>query len=1048
MHASEVATDELQERIRIYDEEINNPLDGIKIAAEGYTSGSERLFTSTQSSRCLFQLALGIWADRIGLSRADYTGLLEVAALAVPGDWKKLPDTLDALHKQYSRSIPTPPIYSKVIPVCADKQPTGVKPTNESPVYFINALQLINTMLNCPQLRNKMHFGMAELVDEPSELWHSGSWAESIRSCSGEFARYPNGRPIFPSDTVRHANGLGRVKEVFKDKRTIGNENNAIILVLQNILSYSALTSEMDDLVNMVHPNESFLIEDDIEYLPAQYVYEQIDITHYDPLQAWEQPDFQGIWVTRIINKAKKTIRPFRLSHAIRAEIEIDVYGRQHLEDTLAGSSLPIFSIPQLTFIDAFGVYRNMYRTLTGIYMIPSNLPVRERTRLENVFPITLGPHGSSLEDVLKCLEPVSKALEGGVEMAINITHGIAKKVHVTSFALGYLGDTPQQNENAGFLRSNANFGCRTCLIPSKSYSNLDFDSVKHGRYHYEVQNIRKKALALSKSAQNEYYQKLGMRPEGSYILRTLSPSLDNIRGHPPDPPHACCFGIARMMQNLLINYILLSNELSEYSMRFQSLPLPAGWARIQNPIKHRKSWDLSETARAIVVTAMVLRSWLEDSKINHQVAGVIKNEFPASGIDNDASAYIIKSFCKMAYAYGQVSWQKASIQARKAMAAAVIESRKTFVQLVGLIVKARTTGNRRGRTASVVSTTGPIDEAIQEHAWELVGEDATVAAGERYNENMNTKIPASKLARWADRSNVHVATHYEAHSEYYATMWNTFVLIGECYHRLFKAWVLLTNNRNIELQLLKRDVRYKTIRFIIGGAYSISHPWISEQLTLLLEHCPTIMEQFLPPSLHHFLDLSEQEEELAGTEHHILPRVRNSVAGKELEDFSLPKRAIEELVWFMPALKLAYSRYYGKANAQELYHPLRYWRKFTFIDKASEKRLSFTCGSYVLFNDYDCIRQYGAIDHIFTHKYGELERIFVILKTLRLLNLQDSLAAIPLLELTNQREIIGLPAILPNRPYILKTRGRFVNLEVEPSEDIHWLCDWDINYG
>lgn len=193
-------------------------------------------------------------------------------------------------------------------------------------------------------------------------------------------------------------------------------------------------------------------------------------------------------YVRRIINSKDRSVRSFRLSHAIRGELEIETYGREFLEHNFSDPNT-VLCMPQLTFIDGFGVYRNMYRSLTGIYMIPSNLPMRERNRLANIFPITLGPHGSSLDDVLSCLEPASKALEKGVMMQLNLGRGSehTKEIRVCTFALGYLGDTPQQNENAGFLRSNALFGCRACLIPSKQYDDLKFDTRVKGRYHHEV---------------------------------------------------------------------------------------------------------------------------------------------------------------------------------------------------------------------------------------------------------------------------------------------------------------------------------------------------------------------------------------------------------------------------------------------------------------------------------------------------------------------------------------------------------------------------------
>ena len=43
---------------------------------------------------------------------------------------------------------------------------------------------------------------------------------------------------------------------------------------------------------------------------------------------------------------------------------------------------------------------------------------------MENVYPITLGPHGCELEEVLVKLEYASKSLERGVLMDINLTGG------------------------------------------------------------------------------------------------------------------------------------------------------------------------------------------------------------------------------------------------------------------------------------------------------------------------------------------------------------------------------------------------------------------------------------------------------------------------------------------------------------------------------------------------------------------------------------------------------------------------------------------------
>lgn len=66
--------------------------------------------------------------------------------------------------------------------------------------------------------------------------------------------------------------------------------------------------------------------------------------------------------VQRILSK-DKSIRSCRLNHPIRAELELEVYGRQKLESLKPELTR---SVLYLTFIDGFGLYCNNYRSLMG----------------------------------------------------------------------------------------------------------------------------------------------------------------------------------------------------------------------------------------------------------------------------------------------------------------------------------------------------------------------------------------------------------------------------------------------------------------------------------------------------------------------------------------------------------------------------------------------------------------------------------------------------------------------------------------------------------
>lgn len=151
-----------------------------------------------------FLLAFAVWCDRIDLSRADYSAFYEVVKLSYDNreSWKELPKKLDTLQHIYQSHLPAPPIYERDIDLCLDKQPTGQSGAGK--VYYFDQIHLTETILRSKELTKHMHFGMAELVDQPSELWYGEAWAESIRTCSGQFALYPDGQTLCFTSVLGH----------------------------------------------------------------------------------------------------------------------------------------------------------------------------------------------------------------------------------------------------------------------------------------------------------------------------------------------------------------------------------------------------------------------------------------------------------------------------------------------------------------------------------------------------------------------------------------------------------------------------------------------------------------------------------------------------------------------------------------------------------------------------------------------------------------------------------------------------------------------------
>ena len=267
------------------------------------------------------------------------------------------------------------------------------------------------------------------------------------------------------------------------------------------------------------------------------------------------------------MNVRRKILRAVQLSDPSRGELELQIYGRPHFE---ALADQACLSLLLLTFIDAFGAYRNIYRSLLGIYNTPANLPSMERGRRHNVLTLTLGPHGSSFEDVISVLEPSLAALDAGVKMQIG-----GKETFVCAYTMAFIGDMPQQNGNAGFMSQKANRGCRTCLAEHDDLGDLGYDLFLHRRYHYQVINDRKKAKAIvSKINRAKFFNLLGIREQPSPLVR-VNPVLDLIRSVPADAAYSEYADIAKQSQGLFFSVILTPSAEIEYCAELRRFPFP-----------------------------------------------------------------------------------------------------------------------------------------------------------------------------------------------------------------------------------------------------------------------------------------------------------------------------------------------------------------------------------------------------------------------------------------------------------------------------------------
>lgn len=805
-----------------------------------------------------FQMALGLWIVEAGITGDDYVSLLEVLGqMKSLTEIGNLPKTMRTLKHNVKGQLPLMKLRRKQIPVEPMKLPTG-NPRADAPMawmYWFDSFDLIKTLLSTDQFRSRLHIGMGHFVEKSSELWHSPSWITSIRASSGEFARYPNMTPILPSDVVYHrclrprctcqtTPHLGRVYAVAKDFSS-ALVDGIIKIKVQPLLRRNEI-SEHEDLVKVLNeplnPKEALYIEDIFYYLSESdiesrepnvcldYLFESQIPESQDEIDAGGRSRFRsniGRWdtylVRRVLNTKQQKIRPLCQSIPLRGELEIATYGRQYLIESFGSSAI---SLPMLCFIDGFGLYRNMYRTLLGIYLICAGLRTQEQSRRMNVLPLTLGPHGSDFSDVVSALSPSLSRLDEGVNLNIN---GV--DTFVCAYIMCYIGDTPQQQVNAGFKSHNADYGCRNCLAFQEDLGNLDYDIVSKGRYHHQTLELRQRMIKLkTKKAREDFAQDWGLADEQTPLIK-LSPGLDLVLTRPPDPAHSEYAGMSKQAHNLLMEAILTTEGKREYTKALQRFKFPTGWGRLQSPLHHLDSFRMQEHARASIIIPLLLRQNMSKAWVKPHflvACQVIFREWLAQHSSRNAIETIVAAYVAMARSNTILSSRSLSSHDLSKMNALIKDSRQQYANLCTAasqaILNAATETTRkkalketapkrtpRSRAKAPARSADPSDppSSLQRR-----GSVSSVSSGEsqssqaltipEFEEPIDASVRSKKRQRkrkiknpedaaieqsasWLKRMcrpNVHVGLHYEKIATEYGTPYACNTLAGEMAHK------------------------------------------------------------------------------------------------------------------------------------------------------------------------------------------------------------------------------------------------------------------------
>ncbi|KAA6414269.1 MAG: hypothetical protein FRX48_02632 [Lasallia pustulata] len=235
-----------------------------------------------------FILAFGLWCKTESISRQSYMSLLEcLCLLRTVAPIAALPSTVSTLKKNIQAQLLLMQLQRRPLALIPEKLPTlhpQEKPLASSilgeMLYWFDPTKLIQVILSSSEYRERMHIGMANYVDKPSELWESFAWSSSIWACSGEFAKYSDGTPIFPSGIVllmcckagcwcwqgtkKH---MGRIHTVGRDYTSKAGTPGEILLSIQKIVdgpNIRRIILDFEVPASNSNSQECFLIGDDV----------------------------------------------------------------------------------------------------------------------------------------------------------------------------------------------------------------------------------------------------------------------------------------------------------------------------------------------------------------------------------------------------------------------------------------------------------------------------------------------------------------------------------------------------------------------------------------------------------------------------------------------------------------------------------------------------------------------------------------------------------------------------------------------------------------
>lgn len=857
-----------------------------------------------------FVLGMALFATQASLSRTMWESLFEL--LQTVNDiqqLKTLPRSLATLKKACFKTIKMIPVCQKEVAVVNAKMPSlsaqeRARITKEKrPMFYLDPVANLINHLKDADFEKINHVGIAEFVDNPKEMWQTHAWASSVRTSCGDLSCYRNTTDkIIPSDIVefecqqmacvcaRSGNHIGRIIE-------IGTRNGVRCVKLHPMLTMnSPWIIGLEDVIlaqGELVPNAGtpILIEE------RRIVRRRPDVVLLWSDQDAVQPPSQ--YIRRVyefnVDGGYKLV-PLNKTKMLRAELEMRAFGgRKRLLQLVSPKARRVICVPMMLFIDGFGLYRTMHRSLIGIYAIMASLSHDARRRSEFIYTLAFGPHGTNYQDVIAAITPGLAALDHGYDTRVG-----DEDVRLFSYPICFLGDMPQQNENAGVAHPTGRVSCRFCMAGQGDRGNLAYDTIKNKRHLCEVEAAwHKIEMVNDQKQEDEIRRRYGFSAQATPLTK-ISRAMDITRDMPSDPCHSELAGMMKIAVNVLLHDIFTPTGKTRFSNILREFPMPQGWQKLQSPQHHLDSYQIQEFARIGTLIPVIFRLYLEPCWIQLRVREAMPFFFNGA-LDNRgggaAEKLLTEVFAKMALSNRTlISWSDEGTDAH--FVGKVVQDAREALQtlLRSVAVSANTSNAMTGSQYSSLALT-------------------RCQTPKRGGKNKR----ADEIFKMMERPNMHIGLHYKEMVEDWGCVNNGNVLMGENKHRFFKSLVTHTNHRDPEKTLLIRESLDKSISACLASSEETGGDTAIKLRKLRLQ-CPTLMSRFG----HKSLEVGDSSWHVHGrqTSHQISERI-GLKSGKltnlsptspfmtklrqahmvDYNENSLPARITEPLVFYKTAV-------------------------------------------------------------------------------------------------------------------------------------------------